>query len=70
MVKFGRHLQFYLELEDENGPGDDPYIAMPNSVDSLLFSAVPYTDIKGYIGHSQHQFTSEWMLSLQQASDD
>lgn len=60
MVKFGRHLQFYLEsdeLQQSDGGNEDPYI-------------VPYTDIRESIGHSQHQFVQEWTSSLKLASDD
>ena len=60
MVKFGRHLQFYLEsdeLQQSDGGYGDPFI-------------VSYTDIRECIGQSQHQFVHEWTASLKRASDD
>mmetsp|Transcript_44552 Transcript_44552/g.93489 ORF Transcript_44552/g.93489 Transcript_44552/m.93489 type:complete len:536 (+) Transcript_44552:114-1721(+) len=56
MVKFGRHLQFYLE-SDEQSSGIEPFI-------------VPYTDIRDNIGHSQDEFSRAWQASLETASND
>lgn len=56
MVKYGRHLQFYLE-SDEQSSESDPII-------------VPYTDIRETIGQSQAQFGHAWQASLKAASDD
>lgn len=53
----GRHLQFYLEGDEEYNTGSEPFI-------------VPYTDIRECIGQSQEQFTDDWQISLQSASDD
>ena len=36
MVKFGRHLQFYLESDDTHGPRDDPYIGKCVRLRALL----------------------------------
>ena len=57
MVKFGRHLQFYLEGDEISSSGDEPYI-------------VPYTDIRECIGESQSSFTRAWRQSLKSASED
>ncbi|KAL3808367.1 hypothetical protein ACHAXA_005338 [Cyclostephanos tholiformis] len=60
MVKFGRHLQFYLEGDVQSSPdggGSEPFI-------------VPYTDIRECIGMSQTQFVRAWQTSLRAASDD
>eukprot|EP00579_Thalassiosira_antarctica_P014719 CAMPEP_0201942440 /NCGR_PEP_ID=MMETSP0903-20130614/49045_1 /ASSEMBLY_ACC=CAM_ASM_000552 /TAXON_ID=420261 /ORGANISM="Thalassiosira antarctica, Strain CCMP982" /LENGTH=498 /DNA_ID=CAMNT_0048484831 /DNA_START=48 /DNA_END=1541 /DNA_ORIENTATION=- len=56
MVKFGRHLQFYLE-SDEQSSGSEPFI-------------VPYTDIRENIVQSQAHFSHAWRASLKAASDD
>lgn len=56
MVKFGRHLQFYLE-SDEQSSESDPFI-------------VPYMDIRATVGLSQAQFSHAWQISLKAASDD
>jgi hypothetical protein len=82
MVKFGRHLQFYLESDEPNGPGDEPYVGkLVHAVGIVTISPVsflirlrhylvPYNDIKEFIGKSQHHFTREWMASLKQANED
>jgi SPX domain protein involved in polyphosphate accumulation len=58
MVKFGRHLQFYLECDElKSGTSKKPYI-------------VPYKDIRGAIGESQEEFQHFWLESLKAASDD
>ena len=57
MVKFGRHLQFYLEDDKDQCNCDEPYI-------------VQYTDIKELIGDSQEKFTKEWQNSLSVATQD
>jgi len=58
MVKFGRHLQFYLECDElKSGTSNKPYI-------------VPYSDIRGAIGESQEEFQQFWLESLKAASDD
>mmetsp|Transcript_9880 Transcript_9880/g.22494 ORF Transcript_9880/g.22494 Transcript_9880/m.22494 type:complete len:536 (-) Transcript_9880:230-1837(-) len=57
MVKFGRHLQFYLEEEPSYSSGKTPFI-------------VPYSDIRGLIGESQATFTQAWQNSRKAASDD
>ena len=57
MVKFGRHLQFYLECDELTSDKSKPYI-------------VPYKDIRGEIGESQEEFQQSWMQSLEAASDD
>ncbi len=57
MVKFGRHLQFYLEGDDISSSGNKPYI-------------VPYTDVRECIGESQTHFTRAWQMSLKLASED
>lgn len=57
MVKFGRHLQFYLEGDEVSSSGNEPYI-------------VPYTDIRECIGESQSSFTRAWRQSLKSASED
>ena len=57
MVKFGRHLQFYLEDDNQQTNNGEPFI-------------VPYTDIRETIGQSQEKFTEEWQNSLSVASLD
>jgi len=57
MVKFGRHLQFYLEDDNQQTKNGEPFI-------------VPYTDIRETIGQSQEKFTEEWQNSLSVASLD
>lgn len=61
MVKFGRHLQFYLECDELKSGGAStqhkPYI-------------VPYQDIRGAIGESQEEFQHCWLDALKAASDD
>mmetsp|Transcript_22872 Transcript_22872/g.35375 ORF Transcript_22872/g.35375 Transcript_22872/m.35375 type:complete len:511 (-) Transcript_22872:64-1596(-) len=57
MVKFGRHLQFYLECDELKSGASKPYI-------------VPYKDIRGAIGESQESFQQLWLESLKAASDD
>ena len=56
MVKFGRHLQFYLDLEQPEG---EHYI-------------VPYTEIRDIIGDSNdsEQFVEEWRECLRLSSED
>ena len=53
----GRHLQFYLESDEQSSNRNDPFI-------------VPYTDIKDEIASSQAQFVHAWQVSLNAASDD
>ena len=57
MVKFGRHLQFYLEVDEQSDSAAEPYI-------------VPYTEIRDSIGQSQKQFVDEWQTSLKTAMKD
>ena len=58
MVKFGRHLQFYLECDElKSGASSKPCI-------------VPYKDIRGSIGESQEEFEKLWMESLNAVSKD
>eukprot|EP00574_Skeletonema_japonicum_P011984 CAMPEP_0201730694 /NCGR_PEP_ID=MMETSP0593-20130828/23127_1 /ASSEMBLY_ACC=CAM_ASM_000672 /TAXON_ID=267983 /ORGANISM="Skeletonema japonicum, Strain CCMP2506" /LENGTH=510 /DNA_ID=CAMNT_0048223291 /DNA_START=57 /DNA_END=1589 /DNA_ORIENTATION=+ len=57
MVKFGRHLQFYLECDELKSGASKPYI-------------VPYKDIRGAIGDSQEEFQKLWLNSLKAVSDD
>ena len=57
MVKFGRHLQFYLEDDNQQTKNGEPFI-------------VPYTDIRETIDQSQEKFTEEWQNSLSVASLD
>ncbi len=57
MVKFGRHLQFYLECDELKSGASKPYI-------------VPYKDIRGAIGDSQEEFQKLWLDSLKAVSDD
>ena len=57
MVKFGRHLQFYLECEQPEG---DHYI-------------VPYSEIRDLIGDSQsnaEQYVAEWRECLRLSAED
>ncbi|KAL7546480.1 hypothetical protein ACHAWF_009814 [Thalassiosira exigua] len=56
MVKFGRHLQFYLESDGKES-GREPFI-------------VPYTDIRETIGQSREHFCHAWQMSLKSASDE
>ena len=58
MVKFGRHLQFYLDCDELKGDNaTKPYI-------------VPYVDIRAAIGESQDTFQHLWLESLNAVSDD
>lgn len=57
MVKFGRHLQFYLECDELKSDKSKPYI-------------VPYKDIRGAIGESQEEFEKLWLDSLNAVSKD
>lgn len=53
----GRHLQFYLEINEQSkSSGAQTFI-------------VPYTDIRSLIGESQDQFGQAWQASLKSASD-
>ncbi len=58
MVKFGRHLQFYLECDElkTKSGASKPYI-------------VPYRDIRGAIGE-QEEFQKLWLESLEAVSGD
>lgn len=58
MVKFGRHLQFYLECDE---------LTTDHHKKSYL---VPYKDIRGTIGESQQEFQISWAEALEAASDD
>jgi hypothetical protein len=53
----GRHLQFYLEDDEQPSSGNEPFI-------------VPYTDIRESIGQTQALFAHAWQTSLKAASDD
>jgi hypothetical protein len=53
----GRHLQFYLESDEQSSSGNEPFI-------------VPYTDIRESIGQTQALFAHAWQASLKAASDD
>ena len=53
----GRHLQFYLESDEQSSNKNDPFI-------------VPYTDIKDEIASSQAQFVHAWQVSLKAPSHD
>uniref|UniRef100_A0A6V2A5L0 GP-PDE domain-containing protein n=1 Tax=Ditylum brightwellii TaxID=49249 RepID=A0A6V2A5L0_9STRA len=56
MVKFGRHLQFFLEFEQ---PAEEHHYV------------VPYNDLREYITHRTHiEFECEWRNSLRASSDD
>ncbi|KAL7458188.1 hypothetical protein ACHAWC_010626 [Mediolabrus comicus] len=57
MVKFGRHLQFYLECDELTNDSSKSFI-------------VPYKDIRGTIGESQQEFQITWTEALEAASDD
>ena len=57
MVKFGRHLQFYLECDELTNDSSKSFI-------------VPYKDIRGAIGESQQEFQITWTEALEAASDD
>lgn len=58
MVKFGRHLQFYLECDE---------LTTDHHKKSYI---VPYKDIRGTIGESQQEFQISWTEALDAASDD
>ena len=58
MVKFGRHLQFYLECDE---------LTTDHQKKSYI---VPYKDIRGTIGQSQQEFQISWTEALEAASDD
>ena len=56
-MKFGRHLQFYLECDELKSGTSKSYI-------------VPYKDIRGTIGESQEEFEKLWLESLNAVSDN